>query len=97
MLDHVLILRNGRLVKDAPVEELLAGVYTVSGPAPLVEQYLSGHTVLSVQTIGGLKSACLYQEQGKPQPVDGLTFTPTDLQTYFISLMQEEDMQQCVQ
>lgn len=91
MLDHVLILRGGRLVKNLPVEDLLAGVYTVSGPTVLMDQYLSTRTPLSVHAVGGLKSACLQQVDSKPQPVEGLTFAPADLQTYFISLMNEED------
>ena len=91
MLDHVLILRGGRLVKNLPVEDLLAGVYTVSGPTVLMDQYLSTRTPLSVHAVGDLKSACLQQVDSKPQPVEGLTFAPADLQTYFISLMNEED------
>lgn len=91
LLEHVLILHNGRLLKDMPVEELLRGAYTVSGPAALVDQYLLGKEALSVQSVGGLKSATLQQGSGLPKPVEGLQFAPATLQDYFISLMREEE------
>lgn len=91
LLEHVLILKDGKLVKDMPVDELIQGAYTVSGPTELVDRYLLGKAPLSVQTVGGLKSATLQDRDKKPEPVEGLRFSPVDLQDYFISLMQKEE------
>lgn len=88
MLDHVLILKEGELVKDAPLEALLANTYSVSGPASLVDAYLADKKPLTVQTLGGLKTANLEGEA--PASADGLVFAATNLQDYFISLMREE-------
>ncbi len=91
LIEHTLIIRNGRIIKDLPREDLLAGCYTVSGPAGLVERYLKGRDVISVSSIGGLKTACL---QGTSEAKDlpaGLELGTVNLQDYFISLMNGEE------
>jgi len=91
LIEHTFIIKNGRIIKDMPREELLDSGYTVSGPAALVTSYLSGRQVLSVSSLGGLKTACV---QGKTEPADlpaGLELGTLGLQDYFISLMNEEE------
>lgn len=91
LIEHALIIKNGRIIKDMPREELLESGYTVSGPAALVTSYLSGRKVLSVSSLGGLKTACV---QGKAESDDlpaGLELGHLGLQDYFISLMNEEE------
>lgn len=88
-MEHAVIIRKGRVLKDAPVEELTAGAYTVSGPAGAVEEYLRGRTVLNETGIGGLKTAAVEGEPG--QVPAGLEITGLNLQDYFIALMEKED------
>lgn len=89
LVEHAVIIRKGRVLKDAPVEELTAGAYTVSGPAAAVEEYLRGRTVLNETGIGGLKTAAVEGEPG--QVPAGLEITGLNLQDYFIALMEKED------
>jgi ABC-type multidrug transport system, ATPase component len=92
LIGHTVIIRAGRIIKDAPTETLTAEAYSVSGPAGKVDEYLVGKNVLSVSTLGGLKTASV---QGQPEGglPDGLELSPLNLQDYFISLMEEEDNQ----
>lgn len=90
IIEHTVIIRDGRILKDAPTEELTADAHTVSGPATAVETYLAGKRVLSQSVLGGLKTACVQGLSDRPLP-DGLELSRVNLQDYFISLMQEED------
>lgn len=54
-----IIIRDGRILKDCPTDELTSDVYTVSGPAGLVDKHIEGKHVLSSSNFGGLKIACV--------------------------------------
>ena len=56
-----------------------------------VDNYLRGRHVLSVNSLGGLKTACVEGEPDARIPA-GLEISPMGLQDYFISLMNEEDV-----
>ncbi len=89
LIEHAVIIRNGRILKDSPREELTANAYSVSGPAGLVDKYIEGKHVLSANVLGGLKTACV---QGRRDTLpEGLEASALNLQDYFISLMEEED------
>ena len=90
LLEHAVIIRNGRILKDAPVEDLTGDVCTVSGPAATLDAWLEGRSVLSESALGGLKTACI---QGRPEGAlpPGLELGRINLQDYFISLMNEEE------
>lgn len=90
IIEHTVIIRDGRILQDAPTECLTAGAYTVSGPAGAVEQYLAGRDVMSRSVLGGLVTACVRGTAAEPLPA-GLERSGVKLQDYFISLMQEED------
>jgi ABC-2 type transport system ATP-binding protein len=59
LLDRVLVLDRGRLVLDAPTEELLGSATTVTGPAGGVERFAAGRTMLSRRTMGAQTTAVL--------------------------------------
>lgn len=89
LIEQALIIRDGKLLRNQPTDELLCGAYTVSGAAGLVDSYLAGKHVLSENRLGGLKTACIEgQAQGVP---DGLELGCVELQDYFISLMSRKD------
>lgn len=89
LIAHAIILREGRILRNAPAEELLDAIHTVSGPAAAVDSYLTGRRALSASSLGGLKTA--YVEGPRPQAAQqGLEIGPADLQGYFIALMEEE-------
>lgn len=92
LIEQTIIIRNGRILKNAPTEDLTANAYAVSGPASLVDAYSAGKHVLTAGTLGGLKTASIQghpdEDEALPQ---GLELTKLNLQDYFISLMEEED------
>ncbi len=85
-IEDVAVLKEGRLLAACPREELLRNAYTVSGPAPAVEEYLRGKEVMGTDSIGGLRSAYVKGQPEKEQAPDGLEFTGMDLQKLFIIL-----------
>ena len=89
MVEQAVIINNGRIIRDAPVEELLRDTYTVTGPCSRVDEFTAGKTLLSEHSIGGIKSANI---QGQADSVpEGLELSPMKLQDYFISLMDSEE------
>lgn len=89
LIGHAVIIKNGRILRDADAEELSGAAYQVSGPAAAVDNYLRGRHVLSVNSLGGLKTACV---EGAPDGApEGLEISGMDLQDYFIGLMNEQE------
>lgn len=89
VIEHVVILRNGRVLKDQPAESLREMGYTVSGVSQAVDQYLTGREVLGVDTLGGLKSAYLLGKPDREGAPAGLEFGGLELQKLFIELTRE--------
>lgn len=90
LIEHAVIIKGGRILRDASAEELTGAAHTVSGPAGLVDGYIAGRQVLNTTAIGGLKTACVEGEPDARVPA-GLEVSAMGLQDYFISLMNEED------
>lgn len=90
IVEHTVIIRRGRILQDAPTEELTAGACAISGPAAAVDAYAAGKEVLTARSLGGLRTVCLRHDDGADLPA-GLERTRIGLQEYFISLMEEED------
>ena len=90
LISHAVIIKNGRIIRDADTDELAGAAYQVSGPAAAVDKYISGRHVLTVNNLGGLRTACV---EGAPEPeaAEGLEFAGMDLQDYFIGLMNETE------
>ena len=90
LIEHAVIIKGGRILRDASAEELTGAAHTVTGPAGLVDSYIAGRQVLNTTAIGGLKTACVEGEPDARVPA-GLELSAMGLQDYFISLMNEED------
>ena len=89
LIGHAVIIKNGRILRDVDADELSGAAYQVSGPAAAVDNYLRGRHVLSVNSLGGLKTACV---EGAPDGApEGLEISGMDLQDYFIGLMNEQE------
>jgi ABC-2 type transport system ATP-binding protein len=62
LLDHVVVLDGGRLVRAGTTEAVTAGAYSLSGAAEAVERLAAGRTALSTHRIGGLLSLVFADE-----------------------------------
>ena len=56
MLEEVVILDQGRLVTQSPVDSLRGRGASIVGPAAAVDEFTAGFTVLAEQRLGGTKS-----------------------------------------
>lgn len=91
LIEHCWIIKDGRIIKDAPCEELQSAGYNISGPAALVDEYLNGKTYLTANNLGGLKTACISGDMPKSANLpQGLEVSRLGLQEYFIQLMNDE-------
>jgi ABC-2 type transport system ATP-binding protein len=90
VLEQVIILKEGEVVLDKPVESVLELAYSVSGDSAGVDKYATGKNVIREETIGKFKAATIYQkrdnsDKNRIRELD-LEITPAKLQEIFISL-----------
>lgn len=85
VIENIVIIKKGQILKNEPCETLLAGGYTVSGAISMVDAYITGKNVLGTDTLGGLKVAYLLGEIDENIP-SGIEVSKLDLQKLFIQL-----------
>ncbi|WP_432226273.1 ATP-binding cassette domain-containing protein [Limosilactobacillus fermentum] len=87
LVEDVLILHEGKIIVNKPVEELLGRAFLVSGPAQLVDEYTAGQTTTDSQTIGNLKETAVIGELDALRPIpDQVQIKHLDLQRAFTAL-----------
>ncbi|GAA4996247.1 ABC transporter ATP-binding protein [Yinghuangia aomiensis] len=59
LLDRVLVLDRGRLILDAPADDLRGTMTSVTGPADSVERLIAGRTTLDRRTMGTRTTAVM--------------------------------------
>ena len=89
LIEEVVIIKKGQVIRQQPTEELLSMGYTVSGPAAKVDEYVTGKEILGEDTLGGLKTAYLMGQPGKEALPEYLQIGKMDLQKLFIRLTNE--------
>jgi ABC-2 type transport system ATP-binding protein len=94
LFERVIIIDRGRLVLHEEADELKGRGVAVTGPADAVDAFTAGRTVLSRQSLGGVRSATLY---GRLEPAEterakvaGLTLGPVGVQDLFVHLTARE-------
>lgn len=85
LIEDIVIIKEGKVIRNEPCEELLRSGYTVSGLAEAAERYAAGKQVIGSDTLGGLKSFYILGKPEKPLP-EGLELSKLDLQKLFIQL-----------
>lgn len=88
IVESVIIVKNGKIIRNTTCEELLQQGYTVSGSAKAVEEYIKGKSVIGTDSLGGLKTAYIIGK-AESEPQNGLEFTKLDLQKLFVKLTDE--------
>jgi len=86
VVEHVVIIKNGCIIRDEPRETLLDSGYSVSGRAEDVQSFTSGREVLGKDTLGGFETAYIYGECPKSEIPEGLEVSKMNLQRLFIQL-----------
>lgn len=85
IIEDIVILKKGQVIKNETSEELLSKGYTVSGSTQAVDSYITGKNVLGVDVLGGLKTAYILGQIDNPLPMN-LELSKLDLQKLFIQL-----------
>lgn len=87
LVEDVVIIKNGQVLRQESRDSLMAQGYTVSGGAAAVETYMQGRKVLGIDSLGGLRTAYVLGTPDKSgEAAKDLEFAPMDLQKLFIQL-----------
>ena len=89
LLEHVLVIDDGRIIIDKDADELRGAATDVSGPRSAVDAFTTGRTVLHRSTIGGLATATVSEldDAGRAAAAAaGLELGPVSLQTLIVRL-----------
>ena len=98
LLEHVLVIDNGKLIIDKDAEELRGKAFTVTGQVTKVENFLVGKETVHREPFGGLLSATVIHSQDdasnqKQAVEDGLEISPVSLQQLIIHLTNRKSHQ----
>jgi len=89
LLEHVLVIDDGRLIVDSGADELRGAATDVSGTRSAIDAFVVGRTVLHRAGIGGLATATISEldAAGRSAAVAaGLELSPVSLQTLIVRL-----------
>jgi ABC-type multidrug transport system, ATPase component len=85
VIEHIIIINDGKIIRNESTEKLLSLGYTISGNAPAIDSYIIGKQVLGTESLGGLKTAYILGSRENNIP-NGLEISTLDLQKLFIQL-----------
>ena len=86
VIEDVIIIKKGSIIKNESREDLLSQGYTISGKASSVDSFIVDKNVIGIETIGGLKSAFILGSINKETIPADLEVTKLDLQKLFVQL-----------
>ena len=90
LLEHILVIDQGRLMLDEEAEALRGRAFTVVGPAAQVETFTAGKLLLGGEHFGALVSATLLGNadagERRQAAALGLEVTPVSLQQLIIHM-----------
>ena len=94
LLEHVIVIDEGRIIIDSPSDQLRGSVTNVVGPAAAVNAFTATREVLHRDGIGGLASvtiAALTAEEASAARTAGLELSPVSLQQLVIRKTQSSE------
>jgi len=90
LVEHVLVIDQGRLIVDEEADQLRGQMVTVTGPPAAVDAFVAGRTELHRTTIGPLVRSTLRGVADADSRAEaerlGVTITPLSLQQMVVSL-----------
>lgn len=89
IIEDVIIIDQGKLLRTESVENLLRSGYNITGAIAAVDNYCRDKELIGYDTVGGIKTASVL---GKADSIpDGLTVSPLDLQKLFIRMTEHKE------
>ncbi|EJO5347790.1 ABC transporter ATP-binding protein [Clostridium botulinum] len=94
LLERVVILREGKIIENNSVEDMLNLAYAVSGNSEAVDKYITSKNTIDIETLGSYKKATILQERTK-EDLDNikkleLEISTVEIQKLFIYLTNME-------
>lgn len=86
VIEDIIIIKQGEILKNQPCEELLAQGYTITGTAAAVDRFIASKDIIGFDSLGGLKTAYILGVVDKNKVPSGLEISKLDLQNLFIQL-----------
>jgi ABC-2 type transport system ATP-binding protein len=94
LFNEAIIIKNGKLIKKAPVEDLLGNTLYVSGKPVPVDNFIKNKTVLKEETSGNFKTALVEGKIEDEKKYPGLRFSKLTMQKLFIQLTGGKEIQE---
>ncbi|MES2172155.1 MAG: ATP-binding cassette domain-containing protein [Actinomycetota bacterium] len=88
LLEHVIVIDDGRVLIDADADTLRGSATTVSGRTGAIDAFSAGRRILHRESVGGLSSAVIegLDADARAQAVrDGLDLSPVSLQQLVVA------------
>ncbi|MBU3199677.1 ABC transporter ATP-binding protein [Clostridium estertheticum] len=96
LIERVIVLKDGKIINDENVEELLTKCYNVSGLNKNIDEYIKDKNCLSVDEMASFKSAVIMGSNDEIEKEEikklGLEVSKVELQKLFIDLTNKGDM-----
>lgn len=87
IVEHVIIIQNGRVELNDEVEKIVGMSYAVTGPEPAVTEYTKGLNVIGHDNLGGLRTNYIYGKLNDSRVIpDTVKIKHIDLQKLFVNL-----------
>lgn len=86
LIEEVVIIKDGNIIKQESCEKLLQSGYTISGKSSDIDLYCQGKHVIGENVLGNLKVAYLIGQADKESLPEGIEISKLDLQKLFIQL-----------
>lgn len=94
LFNEAIIIKDGKVIRQAAVEELLSNVFYVSGKSARVDEFIQNRTILSCQAVNNLKTAVVEGDLHAEKRLSGLSFSPLTIKKLFIHLTDDQNEQE---
>ncbi len=90
IIENIIIINEGSIIRDTTCESLLSEGYTVSGTIEAVDKYVIDKNVIGFDTLANTKSAYILSEEKITESPESLQISGINLQKLFIELTKKE-------
>ncbi len=89
LFNEAIIIKDGKVIRQASVEDLLSSAFYVSGKAGQVDEFIKDRTVLSCETVNNMTTAVVEGNMKAEKRSPYLMFSSLTIQKLFIHLTKD--------
>ena len=93
IIENVIIINQGEIIRDTTCEKLLSEGYTVSGTIENVDKFIAGKTIIGTDVLANTKAAYVLSEDDIKTTSSSIEISKMNLQKLFIELTKKEEEQ----